>query len=68
MPFKWPDLVPVEREDAVSQVWDRNRQRIVRVEWQILDAVLDQCHQSREFVCGVALTLLEYRDNALAEQ
>lgn len=52
----------------MREVGDRHGERIVGVRRQVLERVLDQCHESRELVGGVALSMLENCEDALTEQ
>lgn len=60
--------MPVQSQDPMREVGDRHGERIVGVRRQVLERVLDQCHESRELVGGVALSMLENCEDALTEQ
>jgi hypothetical protein len=61
-------LAPVDFEDAVRQVGDRDEQCVTRVVGQMLDAMVNQCHQRGEFVGCRPQSCLKDRDNALTEK
>src|SRR5829696_3272959 len=55
MPLEWTYLLPVDRQHAVRQVRKQHLNGVVGSIRQVLDAVLNQCHQRGELVSSIPL-------------
>ena len=67
-PLERANLRPIQAEDPLGQVRNRHPQDVVGILRQVLDAMLEQCHQGGKFVGRVALPGLQYRHDAQAEE
>ncbi|WP_455901554.1 hypothetical protein [Rhodococcus gordoniae] len=61
-----PNLIPVIADDPVSDLVDRNGETPVGSSG-VLDADVDECHDGREFVRGIAATSFEELHDAAGD-
>ena len=61
------DLAPVGLQDSLGQTGDRDPELVIRVVGEVLDAVVDQSHQCREFVGGSTEPGFQHGNDSLTE-